>query len=253
MTPTSARALARRLSLRHLLRPRTRRVDLLVAALLAVLGFGLAVQVRSTQSDGLLTSARQEDLVQILDELRNRGDRLGAELDTLTATKERLSSGSGDAAGALAEARRRSQVLGIVAGTLPAVGPGIVVTVRDPARQVSASLLLDALEELRNAGAEAMQIDGEGTDGSSASVRVVASTALVDREGGVTIDGVALSAPYRFRVIGDSSTLAGALAIPGGVEDTVRQQGGSTEISREDRVQVAALHALQTPRYAHPQ
>jgi uncharacterized protein YlxW (UPF0749 family) len=243
----------RRTVLRSVLRPQTRRVDLLVSALLLVLGFGLAVQVRSTQDEGVLTSARQEDLVQILDELRNRADRLRDEVDSLTATRERLSSGSGDSAEALREAQRRTQVLGIVAGTLPAAGPGILVTVRDPGAQVSASLLLDALEELRNAGAEAMQLEGAGAGGRTSAVRVVASTSLVDREGGVVVDGVPLAAPYRFVVIGDATTLAGALAIPGGVEDTVRQQGGSTEVRRQQRVTVTALHALERPRYARPQ
>ena len=251
-TPTPQRpGAARRLVM--LLRLRTRRVDALVAALLALLGFGLAVQVRSTQGDALLTSARPEDLVQILDELNNRADRLRAEVDALRTTQQRLSTGSGAAASALEDARRRTQVLGVIAGTLPARGPGIRVTVTDPHAQVSASLLLDATEELRNAGAEAMQLEGTGESGDAVAVRVVASTSFVDETGGVSVDGRRLSSPYRFVVVGDPGTLAGALAIPGGVEDTVRQQGGSTDVARADEVRVTALHALKTPRYARPQ
>ncbi|HUR51940.1 MAG TPA: DUF881 domain-containing protein [Mycobacteriales bacterium] len=237
----------------RMLRLRTRRVDLLVAALLALLGFGLAVQVRSTQGDALLVSARPEDLVQILDELNNRGDRLRDEVESLTATQQRLSSGSGAATSALEDARRRTQVLGVIAGTLPARGAGVRVTITDPRAQVSASLLLDAMEELRNAGAEAMQLEGTGDSGDPTAVRVVASTAFVDEQGGVVVDGRRLTAPYRFVVVGDPGTLAGALAIPGGVEDTVRQQGGSTDVARADEVRVTALHALTTPRYARPQ
>lgn len=238
---------------RALLRPRVRRVDLVVAALLAVLGFGLAVQVRSTQDEGLLQSARQEDLVQILDELDNRSDRLREEIASLTRTKEQLSSGSGDAAAALAEARRRTQLLGVVAGTVPAVGPGVVVTITDPDGAVSASLLLDAMEELRNAGAEAMQVEGvAGTGSGTAAVRVVASTSFTDAEDGVVVDGTLLRAPYRFLVIGDAGTLAGALAIPGGVEDTVAQAGGALAVSRSSGVRVAALHVPKAPRYARP-
>ena len=45
--------------LRSLLRPRARRVDLLVALLLGVLGFAVVVQVRSTQTTGVLANARQ--------------------------------------------------------------------------------------------------------------------------------------------------------------------------------------------------
>ncbi len=237
----------------RLLRPRARRVDVLVAALLLLLGFGLAIQVRSTQSDGLLTSARQEDLVQILDELGNRSDRLRQEVATLTDTKSRLTSGTGADEAALAEARRRTQVLGVVAGTVAATGPGVLVRITDPRTQVSASVLLDALEELRNAGAEALEIQGTGTDGKVTGVRVVAQTALVDDPSGVVVDGTRLVAPYRFVVVGDPSTLAGAMAIPGGVEDAVRQLGGQTQVTRSQRVRVAALRALTAPRYARPE
>lgn len=256
-TPDEARVPPRRSLLRQLLQPRLRRVDLLVATLLAVLGFGLAVQVRSTQNDGVLASARQEDLVQILDELGNRSDRLRDEIDSLTRTREQLSSGTGAATTALAEARRRTQLLGIVAGTVGASGPGVAVTFRDPRARLSASLLLDAMEELRNAGAEVMQIEGVLPDGSTAAgtraVRVVASTSLTDTEGGVRVDGVALRAPYRFVVLGDGNTLAGALAIPGGVEDSVQQAGGTLEVLRSELLQVVALHVPERPRYARPE
>jgi uncharacterized protein YlxW (UPF0749 family) len=239
--------------LRALVRVRTRRVDLIVAALLALLGFALAVQVRSNQADALLVSARPEDLVQILDELDNRGERLRAEVESLTAAQQRLSSGSDSAASALEDARRRTLVLGVLAGTSPARGPGVRVTITDPGGKVSASLLLDALEELRNAGAEAMQLEGATEEGGTTAVRVVASTSLVDEPGGVVVDGVRLASPYRFVVIGDPATLSGALAIPGGVDDSVRQLGGSTDVTRADEVRVTALHALTTPRYARPQ
>ncbi len=235
--------------LRRLLRPQTRRVDLLVAALLAVLGFGLAVQVRSTQEEGVLTSARPQDLVQILDELSNRSDRLRQEVASLTESKQRLSSGSGASASALQEARRRTEVLGVIAGTVPAHGPGVVITISDPQGQVSASMLLDALEELRNAGAEAVEL--QGADG--ARVRVVGSTALVDERAGVRAGGVLLRPPYRFLVVGDPATLAGAMGIPGGVEDTVRNEGGSVDVQRRTDVRVTALHRLTAPRYARPQ
>lgn len=238
--------------LKAVLRPRTRRVDIGVAALLLLLGFALAVQVRSTQTDGLLTNARQEDLVQILDELDNRSDRLRQEVATLTSTRERLTSGSGASEAALAEARRRTQVLGVLAGTVAASGPGVTVRITDPETKVSASVLLDALEELRNAGAEAIQLEGTGPAGTVTAVRVVAQTALSDDPEGVVVDGTLLVAPYRFVVVGDPATLAGAMAIPGGVEDVVRQQGGVTQVARLARVRVGALRVLMTPRYARP-
>jgi uncharacterized protein YlxW (UPF0749 family) len=238
--------------LRELLRPRVRRVDLLVGLLLGVLGFALVVQVRSTQKVGVLASARQEDLVQILDELSNRSDRLRQEVAGLSETRQKLTTGTGATEAALAEARRRTQQLGILAGTVAATGPGVQVRILDPKDQVSASVLLDVLEELRNAGAEAVQCEGTASNGRIEAVRVVAQTALEDEETGVDVGGIHLVAPFRFTALGDPGTLAGAMAIPGGVEDAVQQQGGSTQVTRSDRLKVVALRPLSAPRYARP-
>ena len=231
-----------------LLTPRRRRVDVAVAVLVGLLGFAVVVQVRSTRTDGLLASARQEDLVQILDDLSNRSDRLRQEITTLSATRERLTSGTDASEAALTEARRRTQLLGILAGTTAAIGPGITVTVTDPKGRVGADVLLDALEELRDAGAEAVQIEGVGAAGPA--VRVVASTSLRNAGGGVAVDGTVLRSPYRFVVIGDPATLSAALAIPGGVIDTVDQQGGTARVERATTQRVDALRPLDRPRYA---
>ena len=231
------------------LRPRVRRVDVAVAALLGLLGFGVAVQVRSTQEDGLLASARQEDLVRILDDLSGRSDRLRAETAALTAARERLTSGSDRDEAARQEARRRARALGVLAGTVPVEGPGLVVTLDDPTGEVGADDLLGALEELRAAGAEALQVEGAQGTGP---VRVVASTSFLERDGGVEVDGQLLRQPYVYRLIGDPATLASALAIPGGVTDSVEQQGGSVRVERPDDVVVGALRRLERPRYARP-
>ena len=242
-------------SLRRLLAPRLRRVDLAVAVLLAVLGFAAVVQVRSTQEDGPLATARQEDLVQILDELDNRNDRLRAEVNALERTRQDLSSGSGTTEAALIETRRRTQLLGVLAGTVAARGPGLRLTITDPDGTITADVLLGALEELRAAGVEAVQVEGPVSPASASAgpqVRVVASTALVDGEGGVVVDGVQLRPPYRFTVIGDPATVETALGIPGGVVDAVESRGGRAIVARDDEVLVGALRPLTSPRYARP-
>jgi uncharacterized protein YlxW (UPF0749 family) len=245
--------------LRTALHPHLRRVDIAVAVLLGLLGFAAAVQVRSTQDDGVLASARQEDLVQILDDLTNRSLRLRQEVATLTATREQLTTGSGQDQAAVAAARRRAQVLGVLAGTVAARGPGVLVAISDPDNKISADVLLDALEEMRDSGAEAIQLEGSvdptsNTPPPDQVVRVVASTAFVDAgdRGGVEVDGRLLQPPYRFVVIGDPATISAALAIPGGVVDNVGQRGGHAVVTRRESVLVAALRPLDRPRYARP-
>ncbi len=238
--------------LRRLLKPRFRPVDLAVAALLAVLGFAAVVQVRSTQAEGPLATARQEDLVQILDELTNRDDRLREEISALEQARREITTGTDRSAAALAEARRRAQLLGVLAGTVPAAGPGLRLTISDPRGQIGPEVLLNALEELRAAGAEALQLEGGGP-APPAAVRVVASTSfLPGDEGGVLVDGTLLRQPYRFVVVGDPATLATALSIPGGVVDDVEQRGGRAAVEQSEDVRVTAVRPLPEPRYARP-
>ena len=247
--PPAGRPATERRRLRGMLRPRRRRVDLLIALLLGALGFAAAVQVRSTQGDGILASARQEDMVLILDDLSGRSERLRQEVTSLTGVRERLAGGaSGEAA--LEEARRRTQLLGVLTGVVAASGPGVVLTIDDPDGGVRAEVLLDALEELRDAGAEAVQLEGR----AGGVVRVVASTAFVDGgEGtGVIVDGLPLQPPYRFVVLGDPGTLSSALGIPGGVLDTVAGVGATASVEESTALRVGAVRTPEPPRYARP-
>lgn len=232
--------------LRKSLRPRATRGQLAVAALCAVLGFGLAVQVRTTDDDLALRAMRQSDLVRVLDDQSARAERLRAELAELETARQRLRSGSDRTRVAVDEARQRATTLGILAGTLAATGPGVVLTVTDHSGQVEAAHLLDTLEELRGAGAEAVQVG----DARGRAVRVVAGTYFRDAAGGIEVDGSILRSPFRFTVIGDPETLAAALAIPGGVTDTLRGTGAATDLARRPRVDVTALRPSSAAQYA---
>jgi Uncharacterized protein conserved in bacteria len=220
----------------------------LIGLLVGLLGFGLAVQLRSTQDDPALASARQEDLVRILDDLDGREERLRDEIASLEARKRQLTSGAKGRQAALEEARRRADELGILAGTLAADGPGLKIEFRSGADPVKADHILNAVEELRGAGAEAMQIGGA----KGRPVRIVASTYFVDDGDRLVVDGEYLSAPYTLTVIGDPRTMRTALEIPGGVVSEVTKDGGTVIVNEPDKVTVSALRRTEQPKYARP-
>ncbi|MGI8626004.1 MAG: DUF881 domain-containing protein [Geodermatophilaceae bacterium] len=224
-------------------KPRPWSASLLIGVLCALLGFALAVQLRTVDSDQGLAGAREEDLARILADLESRQERLRSELGEQQDLLEQLGSGEDSAAAAVEEARRQAEALAILNGTIAAEGPGLTITIRDPDTKIEASVLLDAVQELRGAGAETMQVAG---------VRIGVSSALVGDAGDIRIDEVAVEAPYVIVAIGDSQTLATAMQIPGGVEDKVIQAGGSIDIVTADRVLVDALRPLDVPEYAEP-
>jgi uncharacterized protein YlxW (UPF0749 family) len=222
---------------------RTTLVRVAVALLCAVLGFAVVVQVRRTAAGDTLSSARPDDLVEILDGLQRREDDLNNEIADLQATLAKLRGSGASSAEALAEAQRQATALGILTGTVAAVGTGVRLVIKDPANTVPPELLLDAVEELRNAGAEAFQVG---------PVRIGMNSSFTGSAGAIKLDGVPLKAPYTVLAIGDPPTLAAAVAIPGGVLDTVSRAGGTMTTTQSGRISISALRPARAPLYARP-
>jgi uncharacterized protein YlxW (UPF0749 family) len=146
---------------------------------------------------------------------------------------------------ALAEAEKRADELGLLAGTLPGRGRGLDIKIDG----VRASALLNAVQELRGAGGEVMQLNGA----NGVAVRIVASTYFVDVQGGgIVADGQQLAGPYQLLVIGVPQTMQTALEIPGGVVASVKSGGGSVTMEQRDTVDVTALREATSLQYARP-
>jgi len=224
-----------------------RRRDPLAAALIGVLtlllGFAFAVQVRNVGNDQALSGAREEDLVRILDDLNAREERLREQIGDQRTALGQLTSSDSQSAAALEEARKRAEAIGILNGTVAAEGTGLTMTVRDPEGGVRVADVLDAIQELRGAGAETMQIDG---------VRVGVSTAVTGTPGHLMIDGHPITTPYEFLVIGSPQNMETAMNIPGGVVPRFTSRGATVDIKQADKVVVDALRPLDTPQYASP-
>lgn len=218
----------------------------IVAVVLALVACVAVVQVRVNRADDGYQNARREDLIAILDGLGQNTRRLESEIADLEERKNSLSSSADKAQTAREQAEAQVRTLGILAGTLPAQGPGVRITLNDPQGKMTSSNLLDAIEELRDAGAEAIQING--------AVRVVASTDFVDDAPGISIDGQKTNSPYVIEAIGESHNLSEAANFPGGLvsEVTGPQVGGTAEVNELENVAITALHAPEEHRYARP-
>jgi uncharacterized protein YlxW (UPF0749 family) len=222
------------------LQPRSTKRQLLVGAVCALLGFAAVGSVRINDTVGALANARESDLVQILDDLTQRRTRLEDETRALTTARDQLLSGSAEQV--IAQTRDRVRVLSILAGTVPVFGPGVRIRLADPQGALDASMILDAVEELRDAGAEAIDINGR---------RVIVSTWFADgRAHGVIVGGVVVSAPYVITAIGDGDTMAAALDIPGGVADAVNAAGANFSAQSLDDVTIDSIVQPRKPRYA---
>ncbi len=235
--------LASRLS-RVLFRPG--RGQVIAAVILFVVGLGLVMQLRISNAENAYTNARREDLIQILDGLGAESRRLETEIAELEQTRTDLESGADRQEVARLETERRLAQLAILAGTAPATGPGIRLTITDPQGKVSGEVLLDAIEEMRDAGAEVIEIND--------SVRVVASSWFSSRDAALVVDDREVSRPITLEVIGDPHGLEEAASFRGGLvsEVTGPRIGGRVEIEQVSRLQIDSLHTAEENQYARP-
>jgi uncharacterized protein YlxW (UPF0749 family) len=186
--------------------------------------------------------------VRLQSDLTAQEDRLQKEINDLETRQRQLQSGVEGRQAALGEANKRADELAILAGTVPATGQGIEVHMTGGPEGIKASDVLNAVEELRGAGAEAMQIAGV----SGTAVRIVASTAFVDTDGGIQVGRTRLTGPYTLTVIGSSRDMRVALEIPDGLVASVRNDGGNVTIDERDTVEVTALSAPVALEHARP-
>ena len=238
----TGRAGGRQRLLDTLRRPSRRQA--VVGTLLAIVGFGAVTQVLSHGVDDTYAGYRQQALIDVLNGLAGTTRLAEAEIARLEETREQLRSETSAEQAALEEARREAQTLRILAGAVPVSGPGIRVTITEETGQVSIGSLLDTVQEMRTAFAEAMQLNGQ--------VRIVAQTSFEEGVGGIYVDGTFLEPPYVLDVIGDPHTLRGGLTFPEGPIDQLEVDGASVEVEELESLDIESVVQPERLEFARP-
>ena len=216
-----------------------------VLAVTGLVGFLLVSQLRGTQRFSQRLSAESEgDLARILASLTTEADALRDEISTLKLQLLDLEASSRSDEAAAKAAEDQLQSLEVLAGTVAVTGPGITLRVDDPEGTVGYDTMIDIVQELRDAGAEAIAVNGQ---------RVGAGSAFAPKDGKVLLDGVVLSPPYQVTAVGQPATLEGGLKIPGGALDALAAlKNVQAEVERAARLDLPPLARPPAFRAAHP-
>lgn len=223
---------------------RPSRAQVVVAVLLAIVGFAAVTQMRAYEVDDTYSAYSEQALIDVLNGLAGTSQRAQAEITRLERTRDELRSATSQRQAALDQARERADTLEILAGTVPVTGPGIRITIQENDGAVAVGSLLDTVQELRTAGAEAMQFNGE--------VRVIAQTSFEDGVGGITVDGILLSPPYVIDVIGEPSTLVGGMVFADGPKQQLEDDGASVDIMEFQTIDIESVVESTRPEFATP-
>ena len=180
--------------------PAGRSQRLVIFSLIAIgLGFLIVVQLRS-QAAVAATLANQDDtsVALLINDLNHANNQLMQQTAALAAQQaqlqQALSSGGSDSQAISKELTTLREVN----GAAPVHGPGLEIRILGPVMDFE---LQDALNNLRNAGAEAISLNG---------YRIVGSTPVVSRGNILMVAGHAVGTPLVLRVIGDPEQLGPA-------------------------------------------
>lgn len=220
-----------------------RRMQWVGAALVAVLAFGITVQIDQDEQQDY-TSLRGVELVELLKSVDAANERLDRQIQELTATRDELQSSSAQSDEARRQARRTADELAILAGQVGAEGPGVRLTIRDPDKVLGAGNLLDVIQAMRDARAEAISING--------SVRVVAQTTFIDTADGIQAGPVLLEPPFIIEAIGAKSRLDQVINFRTGVLDKLQEAGAQGSVTQLDDLKISVLAEATSPQYAQP-
>ena len=190
---------------------KSRSAQLSLTIVCFILGLLLVAQFRTQRmTDSSLPSASSADQLVIISSLVENNTRLREEMETLEEQLSEYQQATGRAV--LETLVEELNNVRIINGLVEVSGPGIEASLDGP---IGVLDVQDLINELRNAGAEALTINGE---------RLILYSGIASTEdGGMTISGAALSRPYVLQVIGQPGIMETALLRSGGLIATLER------------------------------
>ncbi|GBC99095.1 hypothetical protein HRbin17_01616 [bacterium HR17] len=223
-----------------------------VVAICFTLGLLIAVQVRTLSSQQAPQGARAVVLIDRLASAQDEIRHLRQEVDKLREQLRNYEQAMAEGRSITERLTAELQRLRVLAGLTRVRGPGIIVRVTDAPKPsigdpsfgiVHDTDLLMIVNELRNAGAEAIAINDQ---------RIVATTAIRCVGSLITVNGATISPPYEVVAIGDPDKLLKALTMPKGIVDDLQAAGIPVTISQHKDVIVPSLSVTPPLQFARP-
>ncbi|MGI8872575.1 MAG: DUF881 domain-containing protein [Candidatus Limnocylindria bacterium] len=206
-----------------------------------LIGLLLVGQLRSQARPTEISSLPAQDLSTLIETLSARNRELRAGLADTQRQLQQYRQAQTEGQSLLSVSTQDLQRITAFAGTRGVQGQGLVI---DVAGMLDAVAVNDLINELRNAGAEAIAIDG---------TRVTARSVAVQARSAIQIDGVPIGERFSIRAVGDPDGLLSALQRPGGTIAQLRQFIKATIDARQAaQIELPPTRLNLTPTVAKP-
>lgn len=207
---------------------------LVFGILCLILTFAITVQLRVSS-----LSESESSQTKITDKLKDEIFRLNVENVKLAEKFQNTTSELDDARNQAAQndssSKNTSELIKkytIVSGKTDVTGQGIIIKYKPSDNEAKADMvkdLRDIVNEIKNAGAEAIEINNQ---------RIVGTTAIEMVKNKIEINDTEVSENFIIKAIGDSNLMYSGLIRPGGTIENIRESGVSIEINSENTIKI---------------
>ena len=222
-----------------------------------VLTISIFIQVKTTNnSNSTVAQTREEnDLRDQVLRMKERYDNVYSELQNATKRLETVRENSTTNDSESKEKQEELRLNNMLLCQTDVTGEGITITLTDGTSNNSDLLgsslmegniivhnsdLLTVVNDLKNAGAEAISINGE---------RIVQTSAITCEGIIIKINNKKIGSPYVIKAIGSSATLETSLTIPGGYLEIMESDGVSVDVKKSDSLTVEKYTGVITTKY----
>lgn len=222
-----------------------------------VLTIAIFVQIKTTNNSNSTVAQTMEenDLRDQVLRMKEKYDNIYSELQNATKILEKVRE---DATKDDSEAKAKQEELklnNMLLCQTDVTGEGIIITLKDGTKSNSDLLgsslmagdiivhntdLLSVVNDLKNAGAEAISINGE---------RIVQTSSITCEGLIIKINNKKIGSPYVIKAIGSSATLETSLNIPNGYLDRMREDGVIVDVKKSDGLTVEKYTGIITTKY----
>ena len=200
---------------------------LVFGILCLILTFAITVQLRVSS-----LSESESSQTKITDKLNDENVKLAEKFQNTTSE---LDDARNQAAQNDSSSKDTSELIKkytIVSGKTDVTGQGIIIKYKPSDNEAKADMvkdLRDIVNEIKNAGAEAIEINNQ---------RIVGTTAIEMVKNKIEINDTEVSENFIIKAIGDSNLMYSGLIRPGGTIENIRESGVSIEINSENAIKI---------------
>jgi uncharacterized protein YlxW (UPF0749 family) len=212
-----------------------------VAFILFIVGLALVAQFRSQSRPTELTSLPVAELSTRIETLADANAQLRSALAEQRGLLAEYRATGAQGSSALDVSREELRRIRAYSGLAPVEGQGIILRVSGALDAIAVN---DLVNELRNAGAEALAID---------ETRLTARSVVSQGASALEVDGVGFDRTFTLAAIGDPDGLVAALQRPGGIVAQLEQFVSATiAVTQTDTLRLPATTISLEPEAAAP-